>query len=75
MDTVNEIMDWVTANGDVEASSRLRMKVLPHALKENPPIMLQALQPNTKGSPEFMRTLRQLASEIVGKPVPATANQ
>lgn len=68
MTSVYNIVMWVKRSGGVKSIDRLRVKLLPRAMKEG--IYFSKVTPSTSCSPEFLVALKATASAVVGKPCP-----
>lgn len=66
---LHKILQWVEANGEVRALSRLRIKLMPLTMKEK--ICLDDVGPTTEVSSAYLDAARAAAEEIVGVPCAA----
>ncbi|MBI2569986.1 MAG: hypothetical protein HYV63_23520 [Candidatus Schekmanbacteria bacterium] len=66
--TLYEVLQWAKENGEVKAVDRIRVFVLPNALREG--VILAAVNPKTACSREFLAEVRKAAEAVVGKPCP-----
>ncbi len=67
---LHELFLWVAAEGEYKALVRLRLKILADAMREQPPVVLNFVSPETAVSPAFYRKALAVAEEIVGKSPP-----
>jgi hypothetical protein len=63
-----DILQWATANGEVNVVARIRLKILPLTVKEG--IVLDRVKPETVVSESYLKAVREVVSEVVGKPCP-----
>jgi hypothetical protein len=63
-----EILQWAAANGEVNVVARIRLKILPLTVKEG--IVLDRVKPETTVSPEYLQAVRDVVSQVVGRPCP-----
>lgn len=63
-----KILKWLDEEGEVKAVDRLRMKILPHTVKEG--IVIRKVDASTKCSTDLLARARDAASSIAGKPCP-----
>lgn len=62
------VLQWTRDNGEVRAFERLRLKMLRLTVREG--IRLDRVTLDTKCSPDYLREVRTVATEIVGMPCP-----
>lgn len=66
---LHRILQWTAAHGEVQALSRLRIKLMPLSIKER--IVMDDVDPQTVVSAEYLAAARKAAEEIVGAPFAA----
>ena len=66
--SIYAVLEWAKQEGDVKAIDRIRVRVLPHAMKEG--LVLCEVQATTTCSPELLTRFREVASKVVGKECP-----
>jgi hypothetical protein len=66
---LHKILQWVEANGEVRALSRLRIKLMPATMKEK--ICLDDVDVSTSVSADYLAAARAAAEQVVGTPCAA----
>ncbi len=66
--SIYELILWVRTEGDVKAFDRLRLRTLGDALEEG--LYWSKIGPETTCSDAFFAKVRDVATELVGKPCP-----
>jgi hypothetical protein len=63
-----QILEWTKLHGEVKVLDRMRVYLLAVALREN--LRFDQIKPETTCSDDALKMIRELASDLVGKPCP-----